>query len=443
MKNPNNSSNQNAKPSYDVWKGSYRIAISLAAAAIGLSCIATDASARGGGFGGGHMGGGGFGGGIGGGHMGGPMGGMHFGGPGIGGRSFAAPWHSFGASQFRGFSARPRSAEHGFSHGESRQTAKPGPYLRHFGNSQQAAHTRSTALQHSGNNHQTAHTRSTALQHSGNNHQTAHIPLQSETHSHSAFNQSTKTVTMHKDSLFVRTYNGVSLTHKIVGNRHTELVGHSFKAPPHDLSSRLSKLKEHQWHTNWKRVVISPSKYLRRRPGPGERYRYAVPGGAPSGGALPQYGHADKFAPGGAAPGGAPPGRAITPSSSTSGWAACEESCKFDVPTNVYGEFVSALDEAKKDGNVRAAVHIETKTFNHVPRTTAPNLSPKAPLHGWYKAVAILEYAAAEDSKSLDAVVDKPDEQVDVLLDEGDQTKALTNVNLEEGDQSEAPAKKN
>ena len=62
MKNPNNSSKQNAKPSYDVWKGSYRIAISLAAAAIGLSCIATDASARGGGghsggAGGGHMGG--------------------------------------------------------------------------------------------------------------------------------------------------------------------------------------------------------------------------------------------------------------------------------------------------------------------------------------------------------------------------------------------------
>jgi hypothetical protein len=86
MKNPNNSSNQNAKPSYDVWKGSYRIAISLAAAAIGLSCIATDASARGGGFGGG----------IGGGHMGGMamgghMGGMNFGAPGIGGRSFAAP----------------------------------------------------------------------------------------------------------------------------------------------------------------------------------------------------------------------------------------------------------------------------------------------------------------------------------------------------------------
>lgn len=85
MKNPNNSSNQNAKPSYDVWKGSYRIAICLAAAAIGLSCIATDASARGGGFGGGGMGhgAGGFGGGIGGGHM----GGMHFGGPGTGGKS--------------------------------------------------------------------------------------------------------------------------------------------------------------------------------------------------------------------------------------------------------------------------------------------------------------------------------------------------------------------
>jgi hypothetical protein len=354
--------------------------------------------------------------------MGGPMGGMHFGGPGIGGRSFAAPGRSFGASQFRGFSARPRSAEHGFSHGESRHTAKPGPYLRHFGNSHQAAHTQSTALQHSGNNHQTAH-----------------IPLQSETHPHSAFNQSAKTVTMHKDSLVVRTYNGVSLTHRIVGNRHTELVGHSFKAPPHDLSSRLSKLKEHQWHTNWKRVVISPSKYLRRPPG--ERYgKHAAPGGA--------YDH--EHAGGGygqAAPGGgygqAAPGRPITPSSSTSGWAACEESCKFDVPTNVYGEFVSALDEAKKDGNVRAAVHIETKTFNHVPRTTAPNLSPKAPLHGWYKAVAILENAAAEDSKSLDAVVDKPDEQVDVLLDEGDQTEALTNVNLEEGDQSEAPAKKN
>jgi hypothetical protein len=36
---------------------SYRIAISFAAAAIGMSCIASDASARGGGSGGGHAGG--------------------------------------------------------------------------------------------------------------------------------------------------------------------------------------------------------------------------------------------------------------------------------------------------------------------------------------------------------------------------------------------------
>src|ERR1700730_13832526 len=60
----------------------HRIAIIVAAIAVGGAGIATDAFARGGGGGGGHGGGGGghFGGAMGGGHFGGGMGGGHFGG---------------------------------------------------------------------------------------------------------------------------------------------------------------------------------------------------------------------------------------------------------------------------------------------------------------------------------------------------------------------------
>jgi hypothetical protein len=71
----------------------HKVAIIVAALAVGSAGIATDAFARGGGGGGGGHGGGGGGGhfgggGMGGGHFGGGMGGGHFGGGGVGGGHF-------------------------------------------------------------------------------------------------------------------------------------------------------------------------------------------------------------------------------------------------------------------------------------------------------------------------------------------------------------------
>ena len=76
----------------------HRIAIIVAAIAVGSAGIATDAFARGGG-GGGH-----FGGGMGGGHFGGAMGGGHFGG-GIGGDHFGGRAEDQRFGHYRGWGA--------------------------------------------------------------------------------------------------------------------------------------------------------------------------------------------------------------------------------------------------------------------------------------------------------------------------------------------------
>lgn len=133
--------------------------------------------------------------------------------------------------------------------------------------------------------------------------------------------------------------------------------------PPHDAVPRLAKLHEHHWHTKWKNVVF-----------------FAQADGCSC---EPLTGSCA----------GAQPSTAL-PSS-----GGCKAKFNVRVPGKVYGEFVAAVKEA--------------------PQTTGANSPPEAPLQGWYKAVAILEYAAAEDSESFNAVVDQPDEQVEIALDGG------------------------
>ena len=163
----------------------------------------------------------------------------------------------------------------------------------------------------------------------------------------------------------VNSDNGEALNQKVAAKRHTV-----FTHPPHDLLPRISKLHEHQWHTNWKNVV-----FLAQAEGC-------------SAGAQPS---------------------AARPSS-----GGCKAKFNIRVPSKVYDEFVAAVKEA--------------------PQTAGANSPPEAPPQGWYKAVAILEDAAAEDSESFNAVVDQPDEQVEIVLDGG---------NPEKGEKRTASAKTN
>ncbi len=102
---------------------------------------------------------------------------------------------------------------------------------------------------------------------------------------------------------------------------------------------------------------------------------------------------------------------------------ACELYCEFDVPLDVYGDFVTAVDEAQAE-EAEAAAYAEAEAA----AASAPAQSRKAERHGWNKAVAILENsAAAEDKKiedekksgdEVEAAIEQPDEQVDVVIDD-------------------------
>ncbi len=111
------------------------------------------------------------------------------------------------------------------------------------------------------------------------------------------------------------------------------------------------------------------------------------------------------------------------------GAVLCDLYCEFDVPNDDYDDFVAAVDEAQAADAELAAYNADEASFRGVPpEDLATRRAEKA--HGWNKAVAILEERAAdedrqqeEDKKNGDeaeAVVDTPDEQVDVVI-EGDE----------------------
>ncbi|MGO8954775.1 MAG: serine/threonine protein kinase, partial [Rhodomicrobium sp.] len=173
------------------------------------------------------------------------------------------------------------------------------------------------------------------------------------------FNQSATIKTLHKGSVVTGVYGPLTLSHKILGNRHKLLEGHRFRRPGQHLYGRLAKLRGHLWHTRFKHVVI-----------------------VGSGGAI-----------------------------------ACDLYCDFDVPLSVYGEFVAAVDEAQAE-NAGKGASPEDLQRERI-----------ATDHGWDKAVAILEEAAAEDDKKAAETKDGaapeavPDEQVDVALEGGEAKK--------------------
>ena len=156
------------------------------------------------------------------------------------------------------------------------------------------------------------------------------------------------------------TFHGRVILHKVLGNRHKSLEGRRFRKPPAHLYERLTRLRAHRWHTHFKHVVIA----------------------------------------------------------GVDGRVVCDRYCDFDVPTNVYGDFVAAVDEAKA---------VEEEPVAPAGASTEDYLRQRlATEHGWNKAVAILEEAAAEDGKTAteaadgkEHFVDQPSEQVDVSLEDG------------------------
>jgi len=160
------------------------------------------------------------------------------------------------------------------------------------------------------------------------------------------------------------------MKHLALDGEHSALVGHTFKTPGGHLNRRLRKLRNRHWHSHYKHVVI-----------------VGAIGGA----------------------------------------AACDLYCEFDVPDDVYEDFVAAVggaqapdveaDESKADEARFASLDPEDAAAKRVEQE-----------HGWNKAVAILEEAAAQedreigeakkDSKEVAAVIDRPDEQVDVVMDD-------------------------
>jgi hypothetical protein len=162
-------------------------------------------------------------------------------------------------------------------------------------------------------------------------------------------------------------YGGHRLSHQVVGNRHRSLVGHHFRRPGHHLHNRLGRLRGHRWHRHFKHVVI-----------------------VGAGGAL-----------------------------------ACDLYCEFDVPLDVYGDFVAAVDEAQVEDVEAAAYAQDEPALTGVAPAELPRRR-RTSSKGWNKAVAILEEAAAEDDKKVEektasgqveTVIDQPDERVDVILD--------------------------
>jgi len=173
------------------------------------------------------------------------------------------------------------------------------------------------------------------------------------------FSHSVRVEPMKIGSVSETSYNGHMLSHKVLGKRHRSLEGHRFRGPGQHLYDRLAKLRGHLWHTRFKHVVI------------------VGPGGA----------------------------------------IACDLYCDFDVPLNVYGDFVAAVGEAQAEDAGKGASPEELQRQR------------LATEHGWNKAVAILEEAAAEDDKKAaetkggPASEAVPDEQVDVALEGGEAKK--------------------
>lgn len=171
-------------------------------------------------------------------------------------------------------------------------------------------------------------------------------------------------------SLHEETYNGHQLSHLTLGANHRMLVDHNFKKPGGHLNARLARLHNYRWHSDYKHVVIV---------------------GAIGGGVL------------------------------------CELYCEFDVPDDVYGDFVAAVDEAQAPDVEASEYKEDDASLADVPVEEQPARRVEQE-HGWNKAVAILEEARAQedsqlaeaqkDGKEVEAVVDQPDEQVDVVVDE-------------------------
>jgi hypothetical protein len=162
------------------------------------------------------------------------------------------------------------------------------------------------------------------------------------------------------------------LNHLALGGKRSALVGHSFRKPGGHLHDRIAKLHGHHWRSNYNHVVI-----------------VGVIGGV----------------------------------------VACELYCEFDVPVDVYPEFVAAVDVAQADTEEEAEYKqveeglAEGKVTDEEARSARVDQEK-----GWNKAVAILEEAAAQEDKEAEdaqkageevaTVIDQPDEQVDVVLDE-------------------------
>jgi hypothetical protein len=142
------------------------------------------------------------------------------------------------------------------------------------------------------------------------------------------------------------------LRHQVLGRNHAGLVGHRFRRPGASFHGRLAKLHNHHWHRSFKHVVIV--------------------GG---------FG----------------------------GLALCDLYCAFDVPDDLYGDFVAAVDEAGPGGGGIADAG-----------------------RGWDKAISMLERASDEEEMEVaDAkakgedieIVEDADEQIDVVVNEDDAPK--------------------
>ena len=190
------------------------------------------------------------------------------------------------------------------------------------------------------------------------------------------FNSGVGVTRGHAGQITQGTFQGHSLSHQVLGNRHRGLVGHTSKRPGSHLRVRLAKLHGYHWHRHFKHVVIA-------------------------------------WAFGGA--------------------AVCDFYCDFDVPVDVYGDFVEAVAEAAEEDAEAAAFAQEEAGLANVSAQDLPRRRVERS-HGWNKAVAILEEAAVNDGRKaadarveggeVETVIDQPDEQVDVVWDGSGQNGA-------------------
>ncbi len=164
--------------------------------------------------------------------------------------------------------------------------------------------------------------------------------------------------------------NGHPLIYKVLGYRHSMIAGVRFKRPGAHLPGRLAKIRGHRWHEPYRRVAIVD------------------------------------FA----------------------GAIACDLDCEFDVPDNVYGDFVAAASEDQSGDSEAALPAEEDAALANVPPAEAARRRI-AGTHGWNKAAAILERAAADDDNKAaeargtgseaGAAINQPDERVDLLVEGG------------------------